>query len=129
MNKSVISRANSILKVSSEEMSFKSSVDFGYNTELARAVHVRGGSQANSYKPPTPSYNYGPTPMPTNLSISYRTHPTSDYQYETKLPSFNADYNDDGLDYSLSGPTYPLYGQEVVGGLSNYSSYGANRFW
>jgi hypothetical protein len=114
-------------------MSFKSSVEFGYNTELARAVHVRGSSQANSYRPQTPSYNYGPMPTPSNLSISYRTHPTTDYQYEAKsacsLPSFNPDYSEDGLDYSLSGSAYPLYGQEAVGGLSNYSSYGTSRVW
>lgn len=71
--------------------------------------------------------------MPTNLSMPYRTHPNSEYQYEAKstcsLPSFNADYNEDGLDYSLPGATYPVYGQEAVGGLSHYSSYGPNRSW
>lgn len=71
--------------------------------------------------------------MPTNLSIPYRTHLTSEYQYEAKsgcaLPSFNADYNEDGLDYSLPGVNYPLYGQEAVGGLSHYSSYGPSRVW
>jgi hypothetical protein len=71
--------------------------------------------------------------MPTCLPISYRTHPTSDYQYEAKsacsLPPFTTDYNEDGLDYSLSGSPYPVYGQEAVGGLSNYSSYGPSRVW
>jgi hypothetical protein len=114
-------------------VAFKSSVDFGYNTELARAVHVRGSSQANTYRPPTPSYNYGPIPMPTNLPIPYRTHSTSEYQYEAKsacsLPSFNADYSEDGLEYSLPGVNYPLYGQEAIGGLSHYSSYGPSRVW
>ena len=113
-------------------MAFKSSVEFGYNTELARAVHVRGSSQPN-YRPPTPSYNYGPTAMATNLPMSYRAHPASDYQYDVKspcqLPSFTADYNEDGLDYALSGSAYPMYPQEVVGGLSSYSSYGSNRVW
>jgi hypothetical protein len=114
-------------------VTFKSSLDFGYNTELARAIHVRGGSQTNSYRPPTPSYSYGPIAMATNLPVSYRTHPTSDYQYEPKsacsLPSFTTDYAEDGLDYTLSGPPYPLYTQEAVGGLSNYSSYGSSRVW
>ncbi len=114
-------------------MTFKSSVEFGYNTELARAVHVRGNSQANLYRPPTPSYNYGPIAIPTNLSIAYRNQLASDYQYDAKstcsLPPFNADYNDDGLDYSLSGSPYSGYGQEAVGGLSNYSSYGPSRVW
>jgi hypothetical protein len=120
-------------QVSSTECLLKNTIEFGYNTELARAVHTResrGSSQVGPYRSQTPNYTCGPNLMPLNLPLSYRTPPISDYQQKASyLPSFNGDYSEDALDYTLPSTTYPLCGSENVGEPSNYSSQGMSRVW
>jgi hypothetical protein len=61
-------------------------------------------------------------------SLPYMCRP--DY-YSSKYVSVytGGDFGEDGLDYALSNNTYSLYGQEHVGGSSNYGSHTASRAW
>jgi hypothetical protein len=142
MTADCLCNTNMRLQVSSSEMLFSNTIEFGYNTDLARAVHARdprepreprGSSQAVPYRPQTPSYTCGPSLMPLNHSLLYRNQPISDYQYQQKtscyLPPFNGDFNEDGLDYTLSAATYPLYGSESLGGPSSCVSQGTSHPW
>jgi hypothetical protein len=107
-------------------------VDFEYNTDMARMVQGRPGPLP-SYRIQSPSHLAGPFPPPTNYTV-YRSQ-SSDYQASGKsaryMPGYGEEYNDDGsTSYTCSAPSYDSqYGMEPLGTSPHYSSNGPTRGW
>jgi hypothetical protein len=107
-------------------------VEFSYNPEAARAVQCRTVT-SGSFGTQSSPYPHGPGVVPLNISLTYRTPPAPNYGYQNKsecyMSHYAPEYSDENLDYSLSGASYPLLGQEHVVMSPAYSSHTSARGW